>query len=231
MNNFFVYVCRLLNAFGGKFYDLDNNRFNEEYNTMPGKKTKKVKKATKLKKAATTKSKNATTRNTTTAQQIEKDFLQTPSKITTQLNKEVATLKQQDKKLKAAVDKLTTQAAKAKSTSAKKATEKKLKTATATWQANAKTLAQLTVQQAKTIELRKQLSQFEKNWSKKAKDLLSKAIAKAMPKPKPTPKAKPKKTTAKAATYIKPVTVQPIVESFETSFDDARQEEAVETTS
>ncbi|EKD72082.1 MAG: hypothetical protein ACD_46C00014G0003 [uncultured bacterium] len=163
---------------------------------MSGKKTRK-----------TNKRKPSPSKNSfSLVQQIEKDLLSAPAQLIAQLTKEAASYKQKETKLKISLNKVKGQLAQiqkridafTKSNTA--ASKKQLKTAKKTLTtliASQKTLNKELQDTTKSIELtntkiakmnalRKQLSQFEKDWTKKARALKTKTISK--PKAKRTVK-------------------------------------------
>lgn len=178
-----------------------------------------------------------------TAQKIEKDFVEAPARLIAQLNKEIAAAQTKENKLKNAANKIKAQvknsearvkaAAKAKNTSAGK---KQLNVAKKAHAEIAKAQADLDKQlkeanqslesiankHAKFVALSKHLSQFEKEWAKKAKKLKASKKAKI--------KAKTKKVTAKAKLpVVEPE--QPHVESYATTINNVRLEETTEIAS
>lgn len=184
-----------------------------------------------------------------TLQKLEKDFLDAPAKIATQLKKEIAAHKQKELKLKNAAIKAKAQlknaetriqaAAKLKGTAAGKKQINRAKKAHNMMQkshmeANKQLQdASLIVEafllkQAKLSAWQKNLNQFEKEWARQAKLMKAKANAQAA---KVKSKAKVKKA-AKVKNMISPIVEQPqSTESFETSEEHVRQEEATELTS
>lgn len=171
-------------------------------------------------------------------QKIEMDFMGAPAKIIAQLNKDVTVLKQKEIKLIAAVNKIKAQvnkcetriksAEKAKNASARK---KQLKIAKNEYSETLKAQKELIYQHKEIIELRdaasehhnkmvalsKHLSQFDKEWAKKSKQMKAEKKAKL--------KAKPKKESAKTRTMSSIVELQQI-EAIEPTIDNVRLDEA-----
>jgi hypothetical protein len=160
-----------------------------------------------------------TNRALATAQKMEKDFIEAPAKLAAPLDKEIASLKQKENKVKTALHKIKAQlknwesrikaATKAKGTSAGK---KQLSVAKKAYRETIQTQAELnkelkltlqlletaTNKQAKFYALSKLLKQFDKEWARNARK------AKASKKVK----AKAKRQTVKAKTKAKPVMIE-----------------------
>lgn len=162
------------------------------------------------KKNAKSASKKSTTKNQTTKSNIsnataalQKALQDAPAKIIAQLNKEIATAKQNEKRLQAALKKAQsaksaaekqfaaiTSKHKAKPTAASK---KQLAKQKQNFDKNSKTLAEitnqanqskaqithLTSQQAKYAELTKRIAQFDKEWEAKVRAAAAELAAKA----------------------------------------------------
>lgn len=192
---------------------------------------KYAKRATKMQKART---------NVATIQKLEKDFLRSPAKLAKQLNKEVASLKQKDTRIKKAVAKLdatanaaskriqaaensrNTAAGKKKYNKAKKnygKANKLLAALNKQQNKNDKLLNDVTNRHEKILAIRKQLAQFEKEWANRTKKKPIQITA----KPK---KAKAIKTKVKEA-----FTEAPKYDTFETVTSDVVVAETTEATS
>lgn len=146
---------------------------------------------------------------------MEKDFLSTPTKLATKLNKEMASLQQTEAKLKKQLHKAKTQvkqsearlktAAKLKHTTVGKKQFNKIKKvhsvalkAIANLQKDSQNTTslheKLTKQQAKLLALHRHLAQFEKSWQQQAKKQSRKKT-----KVKTKVKASPEKTKVEPA--------------------------------
>lgn len=189
-------------------------------------------------------SRTAKRQNTTsplaTIKQMEKDFSQAPAQLAAHISKEIAAHKQQQNKLKNALEKTKAQAKtsekrmksmkgnKKQLTAAKKAHAEVIKTQTGLTkqlQDVAHSLESFSAAQAKTVALRKALAQFDKDWAKNVKKLEAKAKAKAKSKKKKVKSAR-KQISDNA---MQPATEQTQTHSFESMIDDVKQDETFET--
>lgn len=149
--------------------------------------------------------------NLATLQKIEKDFLTTPVKLAGHLNKEIASLKQKESKLKKEITKNNAQIKNAETriklstksktatgkrqlTSAKKVFKKIMKNhfgLNKQYHTLTKSLQQLIEKQTKLLALGKYLKQFDKEWLKNSKKL-----------PKTKPKSKKQLPQSKTTSSI-----------------------------
>jgi phage shock protein A len=153
-------------------------------------------------------------------QAVEKDFLNAPAKLAAQLSKDLAAHKQAEAKLKAAVAKLKASSQKNKTGAKAAAAKKSLAALTKQLQEVARSLNDVNGKLAKMNAIRKLLTQFEKDWAKKAKAVKAK---KAKPAAKKSSSRKPKATIIELK--------QPALESFESSIDNLRVNSATESNS
>ncbi len=170
------------------------------------------------------------------AQKMEKDFIDVPAKLASQLTKEINSLKQKEAKLKAALNKAKAQTKasegkiKKASKANKSATGKKQLAVAKKTHANklkienglnnqldetSNLLNTILSKQAKFIMIGKLLNQFEKEWSKGAKK-------------SKTAKASVKKTTKKKKVTAKE---QSPTEAMDTPANEVRHDEVTEITS
>lgn len=170
-------------------------------------------------------------------QKTEQGFAKTPFQLITQIEKEIKTLKRQEAKLKilttkinqqtktaegrfkiAAKNKLTTPANRKQIALAKKSYEETLKTQTGLTKelATVSTLLEsFTKKHAKLTALAKNLTQFEKDWSKNAKLLGSKTSKTKLIANKIKAEKKTKKTQIPSLkAKIKPVTAESFVNTY-----------------
>lgn len=196
---------------------------------MPRKKN--AKRAKKSLKART---------NVVTIQKLERDFLRSPMKLARQLNKDVTSLKQKDSRIKKAINKIDATAANAekrlknaealKHTSAGKKKFVKAKKAhmkssqllaglNKQLNKNTKMLDEASARHEKLVALRKNISQFEKEWATRAKTKKTKATSK--PKKTRVTKTKAKELFSEAPKY----------DTFETITNDVNVEETTEAAS
>lgn len=150
-------------------------------------------------------------------QKLEKDFLSTPAELTAHFSKEIVALKQTESKLKANFAKFKIQAQKAKTRVKATAAAKAISALTKQLNDIAKAIAAASQKQAKMAALRKTLSQFEKDWSKKSKAEKVKKLS----------KIKMKKSAAKSSKAASIITLQP---SQSDHFDSAIEDVAAENT-
>lgn len=174
----------------------------------------------------------------TSVQKMEKDWMETPSKLAKQLDKEISAQQKQEKKLAKAVSKLAKSMQKSEARIAKaeknknpSMAKKKIKAAQKEFSANNKIFADLTKQldavsqttaatvakQAKLTALTKHISQFEKEWNKAAK------TEKANAKPQ-----KVKATSKGKASNKRKSSANPRTEPADAMFDDIGLEEIAE---
>ena len=160
-------------------------------------------------------------------QQIEKDLFAAPAQLAAQINKEIASLKQQENKLKTVINKIKAQvqatekrmqvaSSKKQFDAAKKARNKTIKTETtlsSQLQQITKLMGVISNKQAKMTALRKNLNQFGKEWAKNSKALMVKAKTK-------TDRKKPK-TKNKA---LLSTTHPPQTDHFDTTVDNRLNE-------
>lgn len=172
------------------------------------------------------------------AMQIEKDYLALPQQLAGHFSQTAATLKQKTAKIKASLEKSeanvnklekTIQLAKTKKTAAsrKKATSAKKTQAKAKQQMRSlttelstieKSIQALDLKHAKMQALRKCLTQFEKEWTKTAKDLKKKsteAVAKKANKKKAA-----KKTAGRKSKSTKNITNASNQSSYQPTIED-----------
>ncbi len=181
---------------------------------------------------------------------MHKEFLQTPAKLLACIATDVTALKQKENKLKVALNKAKTQvknsearikqaSAKANTTTgkkqlkaAKKAHAKVCKVYTGVnkeLQEVAKCLANSMQQQSKLTALRKQLSQFQKEWAKNLKNAKqAKATTKAKPKTKLKTKTRRSSKKMSGNGYINP---QAEAMTLSAQEDDASMNEKLEAVS
>lgn len=186
---------------------------------------------------------------TNTFDAMHKEFLQTPAKLLACIATDVTALKQKENKLKAALNKAKTQvknsearikqaSAKANTTTgkkqlkaAKKAHAKVCKVYNAAnkeLQEVAKCLANSMQQQSKLTALRKQLSQFQKEWAKNLKNA-KQAKATTKTKTKTKAKAKTRKNSKRMAGngYVAPQAEPMTMNAHEEDANMSEQLEAV----
>jgi septal ring factor EnvC (AmiA/AmiB activator) len=170
-------------------------------------------------------------------QKMEKDFIQTPSRLAAQLSKEVNAHKQQENKLKNALNKIKStlknaetrvkSAIKVKHTStgkkqfkiAKKVQGEAVKLhndLNKQLQAISKALESLLNKHAKLSALGKHVRQFDKEWSKASKKTKVKAKAKTQ-----TRKAKVKTRTA--SSVVEQTQHHPVESTYDTSLDETAE--------
>lgn len=215
---------------------------------MPRKKV--VKRAARKKQQ----SKQATKNLMSPLQKIEKDFSEAPARLTVQLTKEVAALKQKEAKLNTTITKIQSQISKieksitvAKRTktatgkrqlaAVKKAlndTKKDYALSIAALKETRKSLADAEISLARIIALVKAMKQFDKTWANQAKLLKEKAKSKGTKKPKAKKTAKPKAKSGFAAPTVEKL--QPpaltVIEQpdYDSSADEAELDDAKQAT-
>ena len=182
----------------------------------------------KTRKAAATRS-NANALNLVS--KLEKDFKQTPSILAAHINKEISTQKQAQIKIKTSIKKLEptkNSANKARAASALKTINNLNKQL----QETSKKLATALTTQAKYTALSKNLTQFERDWSKKAKEMMAKAISSITPKATAKTKVKARaKKTATSTTMTAPQNMHQSHETFEQTTDHVNLSDTSEMTS
>lgn|GEM_PF-4300488 len=153
--------------------------------------------------------KRKSAKNSNYSLQLEKDFYNAPAQLSAQFNKEIVGLKQAENKLKATFAKLKTQAQKARTKVKANAANKSMNLLSKQLAEMTKSIQTATQKQAKMAALKKVFNEFEKDWTKKAKQI----------KAKPKKMAKPKKSMTKSNPQALPAE-QPHMDNFEETLEN-----------